>query len=276
VASFVANPSSDASAVLTITTSNCTTPTPRGTFSITVTGQSGGLTRTTTVSLSVVNGPPIVVAPGPTLYGNTTLGTSTVRVKNAWSACDADGISSYRLQRQVNGGSWSTQTLSTALSTSIGQSLTKSSTYRFRVNATDKTGLASSYNYGPSFQPLVTDQTSSSVTWAGTWSTTSSTSCYGGSERYTYNAGASATYSFTGSSVAWVAYKGPTRGSAQVWIDGVLTATVSLYASTTLSKAQVYAFNWPANGAHTIRVVNLATSGHARIDVDAFVRILKV
>lgn len=272
-ASFSANPSDASSSVLTITTSNCTTPTPRGTFTITVTGQSGGLTRTTTVSMTVVNGPPIMVAPTPSLYGNTTLGTTTVRVKNAWSACDADGISSNQLQRQVNGGSWSTQTLGSATSTSINQSLTKSATYRFRVRATDKTGLVASYAYGRNFQARVSDQTSSLLSYTGSWSTGSWSSYFGGSSRYTTSAGASATYTFTGASVAWVAVKGPTRGSAQVYVDGVLRATISLYASTTTAKAQVYAFNWSTSGPHTLRIVNLATSGHPRIDVDAIVRI---
>jgi hypothetical protein len=275
-ASFNPDPAGGSSSVLTITTSNCGTPTPRGTFSITVSGTGAGLTRSTSVSLTVTNGTPTVTAPNPSLYANTTLSTSTVRVKNGWSACDADGISSFKLQRQVNGGSWSTVSLSSALATSINQSLTKGTTYRYRVRATDKSGLSSFYAYGPSFKPIVTDQTSSVVSYSGTWKTGSPSSCYGGSVKYSYASGAAATYSFSGSSGAWVAYKGPTRGSAQVWVDGVLMATVNLYSTTTKARPVVYVFNWSGNGSHTIRIVNLATSGHGRIDIDAFYRLLRV
>jgi hypothetical protein len=272
-ASFSPNPAGGASAALSITSSNCGTPTPRGTYVITVNGASGGLTKSTTVALTVTNSVPREGAPAQSLYGNTTLGTSTVRVKIAWSACDADGIKLYRLQRQTNGGSWSNITLASATSTSIGLSLTKSSTYRFRVQATDKAGLVSPWVYGSIFKPIVSDSTSTAITYTGIWSTASSSSLYGGSDRYTSTIGRSATFSFTGSSVAWVAYKSTSRGSAQVWVDGVLKATVSLYSTTTTSKAQVYAFNWATSGAHTIRIVVVGTAGHPRVDIDAFVRI---
>lgn len=271
-ATFVANPSGGASAVLTITTSNCTTPTPRGTFSITVNGTSGGLTRSTTVSLTVTNSAPKVTAPIPSLYGNTTLSTTTVRVKNAWSACDADGLRSYKLQRQVGGGTWTTVSLSSPTTTAINQSLTRSATYRYRVLATDKTGLASSYAYGPSFQAIVSDNTSSLITYSGTWRTGTSSSYFGGHVRYATTAGASATYTINASGAAWIAYKGSTRGSAQVFVDGVLKGTINLHTTTATAKAQVYAFSWVANGPHTIKVV--VVSG--RVDIDAFVRLVRV
>ena len=269
------NPSSaaGASSGLSIKTSNCGTVTPRGTYVVTVHGASGGLLKSTTVSLTVTNSAPTMTAPTSTLYSNTTLGTTTVRVKTAWSACDADGIKSYSLERQVNGGAWTSVSLGTATSTSILQSLTKSATYRFRVRATDKTSLVSSFVYGPSFKPIVSDNTSTAIAYAGSWGTGTFSSYYGGHDRYATAAGASATYSFTGSSVAWVAYKSTLRGSAQVWVDGVLKATVSLYSTTSTAKAQVYAFNWATSGAHTIKIVVVGTAGHPRVDVDAFVRL---
>lgn len=271
-ATFVANPSSAASTVLTITTSNCAAPTPRGTFTITVNGTSGGLTKSTTVSLTVTNSAPTMTAPAPTLYSNTTLGSTTVRVKDAWSACDADGLTSYKLQRQVSGGTWTTVTLSTALSTSINQSLTKGKTYRYRVRATDKTGQVSTYSYGPSFQAIVSDQTSSLISYTGTWLPGSTSTYFGGTVKYSTTPGASATYTINASGAAWIAYKSSTRGSAQVFVDGVLKATINLNSSTTTPKAQVYAINWGANGPHTVKVV--VVSG--RVDIDAFVRLVRV
>jgi hypothetical protein len=214
-----------------------------------------------------------MTAPVNSLYANTTLGTSTVRVKTAWSACDADGLKSYTLQRQVNGGSWTTVTLATATSTSINQSLTKGTTYRFRVRATDNLSTVATYVYGPSFKPVVSDNSSSLIAYTGSWPTGTYASYFGGTDRYSTSTGAYATYTFTGKSVAWIAYKSTSRGSAQVYVDGVLQATVSLYSTTSTAKAQVYAFNWAVSGTHTLRVVVVGTAGHPRVDVDAFVRL---
>ena len=213
-----------------------------------------------------------MTAPSPTLYANTTVTSTTVRVKDAWSACDADGLTSYKLQRQVSGGTWSTVSLSTALTTSINQSLTKGKTYRYRVRATDKSGLVSSYSYGPSFQAIVSDQTSSLISYTGAWSTGTSSSYFGGTSKYSTSPGASATYTINASGAAWIAYKSSTRGTAQVFVDGVLKATINLNTSTATARAQVYAVNWGANGLHTVKVV--VVSG--RVDIDAFVRLVRV
>jgi hypothetical protein len=119
----------------------------------------------------------------------------------------------------------------------------------------------------------VVDSASSWISYSGTWSTSSSTSYYSGSTRYASTAGRAASYTFSGKSVAWVAYRSTSRGSAYVYIDGVLKATVSLYSTTSAARAQVYAFNWSTEGTHTIRVVVVGTAGHPRIDVDAMVRL---
>jgi hypothetical protein len=50
---------------------------------------------------------------------------------------------------------------------------------------------------------------------------------------------------------------------------------VSLYASTTSLQRVVYAYSWPSQGSHTIRLVVVGTAGHPRVDVDALVRIYR-
>ncbi|HEX4980771.1 MAG TPA: hypothetical protein VFV63_03695 [Ilumatobacteraceae bacterium] len=268
-ASFSPNPAGGASSVLTIKTSNCGTVTPRGTFNVTVNGSASGLTRSTSVTLTVANGPPKVTALASTLYAISTLGTTTVPVKSKWAACDPDGVTSYQLQRQLNGGSWSTVSLASPTQLSINQALTKDTKYRYRVRATDGLGLTSEYIWAPGFRPIVSDNGSSLIWYTGTWSTGSSASYYGGTVRYATSPGASATYTLIGHSAAWVAYRSSTRGSAQVYVDGVLKATVNLNASTASARVAVFAFSWAASGRHTIKVV--VVSG--RVDIDAFVRL---
>jgi hypothetical protein len=265
------------SSTLTITTTNCGSPTPIGDSTLTVTGTGGGLTRTTSPTLSIVDGPPTVTAPNSRIYFTSTVGSGTMPVYTWWSACDPNGISSYELQRQVNGGAWTTVSLATPTTASLGEQLTVGSTDAYRVLATDGTAHTSAYATGTSFQPLLTeDSATGSIAYSGTWSTEYNASTSGGTQRYASIAGASATFTFTGSSIGWVTTKGPTRGSADIYIDGVLKTTVSLYTSSTIYKQVVYAFNFGVNGPHTIKVVCDGTSGHPRIDVDAFVRTFKL
>jgi hypothetical protein len=273
---FSPNPATGGSSTLTIATSNCGTVTPVGTYTLTIHGVAGGLTRTTTVGLTVTNGPPKMTLPVSGLFAGSALGFTTTPAHTSWSACDPDGIASYSLQRQINGGNFYSVTLGSLTSTSVNQSLTDSTTYRYRVRAIDALGAGSAWVYGPSFQPLVTDESNAAVTYTGSWPMTAFTSDYGGTLRYTTATGASASYTFTGSSIGWVAYKAPNRGSASIYIDGVLKASVSMYSPTYSSKPIAYTFSWSTNGVHTIQVVDDGTVGHPRIDVDAFVRLLQL
>lgn len=69
--------------------------------------------------------------------------------------------------------------------------------------------------------------------------------------------------------VALVMEKARGRGRAQVLVDGRLVATIDTLASAPVHRSVIWAGNVPA-GVHTVSVVNPATSGRPRIDVDAF------
>jgi hypothetical protein len=93
---------------------------------------------------------------------------------------------------------------------------------------------------------------------------------WGGSTRHASRAGATAWLSFTGRSVALVAPRGPTRGSARIYVDGIYAGTVSTWAATSASRQLVFARTWPTAGTHRIEVRVAGTAGHPRVDVDAF------
>jgi beta-N-acetylhexosaminidase len=217
---------------------------------------------------------PTVGTPLPNLFSISSLGSTTVPVRTAWTATDGCGIVRSSLERQVDGGSWTAQGLAGASSLADVQSLRLGSTYRYRARATDGAGNRSGWRYGPAFRPLLSQQTSAAITYGGTWATRASSSASGGSLAAAWVASASATYTFTGQAVGWVASRGPTRGSARVYVDGVDRGTVSLYATTGQSQQIVFATHWASNGSHTLRIVNLGTAGHSRVDVDGFVRLL--
>jgi len=272
-AAFDANPTTATSAAVTVTTPSDPTATPTGTYPLTITGVADGITRTTKMSLIVADGiPPTIVAPFTSLTLGT-LGTTTAPVVVSWGATDPSGVASSTIQRSINAGTWSSVTVSPATARTARENLPLGMAIQQRVRATDTKANTSGWSGGPIVQTLVTQQTSSSVTWSGTWNTVSSTNASGGSVRYSTSAGAAVTYRFTGSSVAWVSALGLGRGSAKVYLDGVYVRTINLEASSGHSRAIVFGRNWAGNGSHTLRIVVAGTAGHPRVDVDAFVRL---
>jgi hypothetical protein len=219
---------------------------------------------------------PAVQPPAQAFTANSTLGASTVPVKLTWSATDAGtGVSEYKLQQSTNGGSFATVPIS-IMSTTITRQLSAANTYQFRVQARDQVGNWSEWVNGSAFTVNDYQETSSAVTYVGTWTPEALSSAYGGSLNYATASGSNAQFSFTGSSVAWVATKNSDRGKATVWIDGIKVSTVDLYSSTEKPRTMVFTDNGldPLQ-AHTLEVrvtgtKNAASSG-TRVDVDAFV-----
>ena len=118
-----------------------------------------------------------------------------------------------------------------------------------------------------------------SVTWAGfqegaasytgTWRSTSSAGAWGGTAT---SASASATFRCASCrAIAWVTDEDSAHGAAKVFVDGALKATIGTQSSVALFRVIAYRFEWATAGAHTLRIVNVATSGHPRITVDGFV-----
>ena len=269
------------SATLTLATTNGESPTPVGTATIVVTATGGDattggtITHTARLPLIVVDGiAPQADAPGSRLYATTTLGSTSVFVRTNWSAIDeSSGVASTTLQRQANGGAWSTVKLASTSTLAVSESLTTGATYGYRVRALDRAGNVSAWVYGIPFVATLTQQTSSAVRYSSGWYTSRISYASGGSLRYATRRDASVSHAFTGRSIAWVAYRGPNRGRASVYIDGAYVKTVDLRASSYRARQVVFAASWPTAGAHTIKIVNQATAGRPRIDLDAFVRL---
>jgi GH25 family lysozyme M1 (1,4-beta-N-acetylmuramidase) len=272
-AAFNANPSSDTTVSLTVTTPADAAATPTGTYPLKITGVAGGMTRTTTLNLVVADGiPPAVTAPTTSLITGT-LGTSSVPVRVAWSATDPSGVTGLGLQRSINGGTWRGLALASAATRAIIQSLPINSGVAQRVRATDARMNTSGFATGPIVRNAVSQQAVRGITYAGTWHSLASSSASGGSLRYSTARRASVTFRFSGASIAWVSSQGRGRGSAYVYIDGVYVKTVNLYSAVGHSRAIVFTRNWATVGVHTISIVVAGTAGHPRVDVDAFVRL---
>jgi hypothetical protein len=193
---------------------------------------------------------------------------STVPIAIAWSGTDVGwGIEKFQLQRSVDGGTWTTVILPTPRTKTVTQQLAIGHTVRYRVRAKDAAGNWGSFDYGPTFKPRIRDDASLSITYSGDWSNPPDAMALGDTLHSSASAGASATSTLIGRDIAWVAARGPGRGTARVYVDGTLRATVSLDASTDLPHQNVFRIHWSSDGSHVIKVV--VASG--AVNLDAFV-----
>jgi len=87
--------------------------------------------------------------------------------------------------------------------------------------------------------------------------------------------GDQATFTFTGTSVSWIGYRGPQTGIARVILDGnVVADALDTYARTQVPQTTVYTLPGLTNTSHTLTIEvtgsqNPASAG-AAIVVDAF------
>lgn len=110
------------------------------------------------------------------------------------------------------------------------------------------------------------------VEYTGAWTNQTGPWASGGRQRFTSEVGASVSFAtefIAHQHVGLVMAKGPGRGSAEIRVDGVAVGTVNTYAPVNDNRRVVFDQRMDA-GVHTIEIVNLATAGHPRIDVDAF------
>jgi hypothetical protein len=193
----------------------------------------------------------------------STAGVAPLQV--TWTASDAgSGVDAAQLEHSPNGTDWTP----IAGPTGSGQATSWSTTagaHHFRVSGGDTLG-----NSGTSDVVARTlsvfQQTA--VNYTGSWSSNSVSTPWGAT-RYAKKAGASATFNFTGTDVAWVAQRGPKRGKAKVYLDGKLT-WVDLRANNLSERRIVFSATNLAAGPHKLKIVVRGTSGRPRVDIDGF------
>ncbi|MBA2558275.1 MAG: SpoIID/LytB domain-containing protein [Chloroflexi bacterium] len=209
---------------------------------------------------------PTVTVPAASVRQSATLGNGSSVV--SWSGSDADsGIARYQLQRSIDGGPYRAVDLPSSKATSVSQALLLGRTYRFRVQAIDGAGNRSAWRAGPAFRPVLHQDGSSSVRYGKSWRVANTSSASGGSTRHATASGSMATLTFTGRTVAFVAPRGPGRGTARIYLDDVLVRTIDLSAPSERPRRIMFVKSWPGRASHTIRV---EVTGTGRVDVDAF------
>ena len=118
------------------------------------------------------------------------------------------------------------------------------------------------------------EESEQAVAYAGDWALLSSPQWSGGAAGYSATAGAQATFTFTGTSVSWVGFRGPMAGIARVMLDGALLGDVDLFAPTNEFRVVVFTATDLAAARHTLTIevtgLKNAESTNTAIVVDAF------
>jgi hypothetical protein len=212
--------------------------------------------------------PPTLSGPTQSIPQAWTLGsTGATPLVVTWNGSDASGIASYRLFVSVNGGSPSEVQLSSASTTSVTFSdLQPGSSYQFTVTARDGAGNLASAT-GPRFTVGLWQE--SSASYSTGWTLLAWGQDLGGWQASTSSAGATATFSFTGRAIAWIAPASTLNGQAYLWLDGTYLGYVDGYSSTTTARKIIFSRNVDY-GTHTLRIQAVGTSGRPQVDIDAF------
>jgi len=134
-------------------------------------------------------------------------------------------------------------------------------------------GTTTAINSAPA-SPVRIEQNSANISYTGNWATNKLPAHSGASANLSMEAGATATLTFTGSAVNWIAFRDEWSGIAKVSLDGVFVANVDTYLSPASNQAVAYSLtNLPA-GTHTLTIevsgLKNASSQGSWVWVDGF------
>jgi hypothetical protein len=244
------------------------TPTPRATPDPTPQATPAPTPKPTPTPPPPPGDAPEVTAPLVRLSTTSSVPSSGVPVYVNWNVVSSDApVTRFQLQVKAGGGSYTARTLTSAGAKSYRTTLRSGTAYTFRVRPIDRYGRVGDWVVGKTYGPGAVSEASSAVDWSSSWSRVGSSRYLGGAVRSTNERGRSLTYEFRGASIAWVGPVGPTRGKAQVYLDGDLVATVNLYRTSYQARKVVFARNI-RDGSHTLVIKTLGTAGHPTVAVD--------
>jgi hypothetical protein len=238
-----------------------------------IVASANGVTGAAPITVLSDTDAPVATAPRATLPSGRGIG-SGVPVTVAWDAATdiGSGVASYELQRSVDGQAWATMPKASPAARSTTLTMPRNRTYQFQVRAVDVAGNVGAWQAAGAFKLAVAQETTRALRFVkGTWSRTTSNSYDGHAARSTRTVGGVARFTFTGNTVAWVSARSPVRGAARLYVDGVFAGNVNTYSTSTAARLMVFTKSWSSSAKRVLEIRAVGTSGHPRVDVDAFV-----
>jgi len=245
-----------------------------------------GLTGNTNMPLFYQSSPDEldVTAPGDVTNFATVSGSTSGSFNLSWTAPADDGsgsnpVASYLVKYSTSPfTSWSQGTLvSTGLpapaapgttQTMTVSGLTPGTPYYFAIRAQDE-----QYNLSQNYAVInppgagIYDDMDPNWIWTGSWSQANTTGPYNGTDKYTNDATATASFTFEGYGFMLKYLKYTNRGNIEVWVDGVKVDTIYAYSGTLTWQAP-YTKSGLTNAAHTVIFKHGGPSG-SFIDIDS-------
>lgn len=214
---------------------------------------SGRVATTTTQVVADPVAPKFAGTPRVSFREGSAGATAPLQV--SWSVTDSSGLSGVRVTGAASGSLSGT-------ARSLPGTVRWGDPSTWNVTATDRAGNVSAA--AVTRTPLVSAEASRS----GSWRAVRDQRHLGGEAVRASAAGASLTWTFTGSSAALVAGRTAGSGRVRVYLDGEFQGAVDLRSTTQQFARAVWTRSWPASGTHTIRVQAEGTTGRPSVVVD--------
>ncbi|WP_375102464.1 glycoside hydrolase N-terminal domain-containing protein [Paenibacillus sp. RS8] len=127
----------------------------------------------------------------------------------------------------------------------------------------------------PPVLPIKVDDKDPSIVYTGTWSPYSDAGDYKGTESFSNQQGASASFTFTGTSIKFISALQANHGHFDVYLDGGLVAEgVDGYGPSTMKQQVLFHQSDLSKGEHTIKIVVKGVKNNASSNtiamIDAF------
>jgi hypothetical protein len=185
---------------------------------------------------------------------------ATVPVRVGWAATDTSGLRSVRVRgtdtANLSGGA--RQYTATAR---LGDPAT------WAVTATDRAGNSASGSVTRT--PVLL--TEAEATRTGTWRAVRDQGYLGGEAVAGSVAGASLSWTFTGTSAALVASRTAASGRVRIYVDDEFQGIVDLRSASAKNGQAVWARSWRGSGTHTVRVQAEGSTGRPSVVLDGLV-----
>ena len=134
----------------------------------------------------------------------------------------------------------------------------------------------------PPAKPLIKDweqawetttiqENSKRLTYTGRWARADHDAYLGDHVRFSDARGSKVSLSFTGTGITWVGPVGPTRGRADVYLDGRKIKTVNTYAARFRPTRVLFRLTFDAMEKHRLSIKVVGTAGHPTVAIDALV-----
>jgi len=112
--------------------------------------------------------------------------------------------------------------------------------------------------------------TSSLVTYHGSWFRLSAIRDIGRSAHASRRGVSRAVFKFYGNEAVWIGSKGPTQGKAAVYLDGKLVRIIDLHTAVRHYRVKLYTVTLSKVGLHYLTIKVLGSPGHPTVVVDGF------